>query len=127
MLEAGDLQEGLDSAFRSGNYDIAWNDPQSHGTPPQRLAAFFLGYQGSVEACGDVRNGKLGSIIAIPAEEPPEGSLADQIPAVAGSFTLVQTMKLPEMLQRGAIDAIQAFYRDSTGTEIVFQVAPPEP
>ena len=123
MLEPGDLQEGLDAAFRSGNYDVAWNDPYSHGTPPQRLAAFFLGYQGSVEACGDVRSGELGSIIGIPAEEPPEGSLVDQIPATTGSHTLISTVKLPELLQRGAIDAIQALYRDALGLEIIFQVA----
>jgi predicted metalloprotease len=123
MLEPGDLQEGLNAAFRSGNYDVPWNDPDSHGTPPQRLAAFFLGYQGSVDACGDVRSGELGSIIGIPAEERPEGSLVDQIPAMAGSFALTGTVKLPEMLQRGAIDAILATYRNALGAEVLFQVA----
>jgi predicted metalloprotease len=122
-LEPGDLQEGLDAAFRSGNYDVPWNEPGSHGTPPQRLAAFFLGYQGAVEACGDVRSGDLGSIIGIPPEERPSGSLADQLLPVVGEYLLVETAELPEMLGNGAIDAVHAVYRDSAGDEIVIQIA----
>jgi hypothetical protein len=122
-LEPGDLQEGLDAAFRSGNYDVPWNDPSSHGTPPQRLAAFFLGYQGAVEACGDVRSGELGSIIGIPPAERPSGSLADEILPVVGDYLLIETAELPEMLQNGAIDAVHAVYRDSGGAEVVLQIA----
>lgn len=122
-LEPGDLREGLDAAFRSGNYDVPWNEPGSHGTPPQRLAAFFLGYQGSVEACGDVRSGDLGSIIGIPPEARPQGSLADQIHRVVGDYVLIETAKLPEMLQGGAIDAVHAVYRNPEGSRILFQIA----
>jgi predicted metalloprotease len=122
-LEPGDLEEGLDAAFRSGRYDVPWNEPGSHGTPPQRMAAFFLGYRGGYEACGDVRSGDLGSIIGIPADEPPQGSLADQIVRVVGDYVLIETMQLPEFLQRGAIDAIYARYRDSEGYEVTFQIA----
>jgi predicted metalloprotease len=122
-LEPGDLQEGLDAAFRSGSYDVPWNEPGSHGTPPQRLAAFFLGYQGAVEACGDVRSGDLGSIIGIPPEERPSGSLADQIVPVVGDYLLIETAALPELLAGGAIDAVHAVYRDSRGVEVALQIA----
>ena len=122
-MEPGDLREGLDAAFRSGNYDVPWNDPGSHGTPPQRLAAFFLGYSGGADACGDVQAGDLGSIIGIPAEERPEGSLADQIVPVVGDYVLIETTALPEMLQGGAIDAVYAVYRHPKGNQIVLQIA----
>jgi len=123
MLEPGDLEEGLDAAYRAGNYDVAWNEPGAHGTPPQRLSAFFLGYRGSVDACGDVRSGDLGSIIGIPPEERPEGALADQIPLAVGDYLLIETTPIPEMMQRGAADAIHAVYRDMRGVEISFHVA----
>lgn len=123
MLEPGDLEEGLDAAYRAGNYDVAWNEPGAHGTPPQRLSAFFLGYRGSVEACGDVRSGDLGSIIGIPPEERPEGALADQIPLAVGDYVLIETTPVPELLERGAVDAIQAVYRDLSGVEMSLHVA----
>ena len=90
-LAEGRGEEGLDAAYRAGDYDVPWNDPGAHGTPPQRMAAFFLGYRGSESACGEVRSGELGSIIGIPPEDRPTGSLAEQIPPdenCGGGFTM---------------------------------------
>lgn len=123
MLERGDLQEGLDAAYRAGDASVPWNDPGAHGSPPQRMSAFYLGYRGSELACGDVRSGELGSIIGIPPEVRPEGALAEQIPLAVDGYVLIRTVSVPEMMQRGAIDAIQALYRDARGVEISLHVA----
>lgn len=47
-LETGDLEEGMFSAFNSGDYDF-WH-ASHHGTPRQRMAAFTLGYK-NPKAC----------------------------------------------------------------------------
>lgn len=48
VLEPGDLEEGMFSAFNSGDYDF-WH-ASHHGTPRQRMAAFTLGYK-NAKAC----------------------------------------------------------------------------
>ena len=42
-LEPGDLEEGIFTAKISGDY--AYNDPEHHGTPKQRVKAFLKGFR----------------------------------------------------------------------------------
>lgn len=46
VLEAGDIEEGIQAAMSAGDYDF--NNPAHHGTPEQRAAAFMAGYNSGV-------------------------------------------------------------------------------
>lgn len=50
-LEENDLEEGAEQSFRSGNRNENWLDPQAHGTPEQRTAAFTRGIKEGVGGC----------------------------------------------------------------------------
>ncbi len=55
-LEAGDLQEAVESMFASGDY--LFDDPQHHGTPEERTAAWTLGLYGSTAVGYDDQYGQ---------------------------------------------------------------------
>lgn len=44
ILEPGDIEEALETADLVGDFEFA--DPQHHGTPAERVAAFTLGWEG---------------------------------------------------------------------------------
>jgi predicted metalloprotease len=51
ILDPGDVEEGANTAFAAG--DTLFTDPDHHGTPEERKAAFMLGYNtGDLQQCG---------------------------------------------------------------------------
>jgi len=50
LLDAGDVQEGLNGAYMAG--DSQYANPEHHGTPQERVNAFWAGYSGGTpESC----------------------------------------------------------------------------
>jgi hypothetical protein len=53
-LEEGDLDEGANSLFKAGDdIDFPWFAPGAHGQPDERIDAFVMGLEQSVDACFD--------------------------------------------------------------------------
>jgi predicted metalloprotease len=54
-LEPGtDLYEAANGIYEFGDSpDVAWQDPDAHGQPEERLQAFETGYEGGAQACAD--------------------------------------------------------------------------
>lgn len=53
-LEAGDVDEGANLIYKLGDpKGTPWNDPDAHGTPAQRQAAFMDGEQNGANYCVD--------------------------------------------------------------------------
>jgi predicted metalloprotease len=48
ILEAGDIEEGIEAAMLLGDYKFT--DPDHHSTPEQRARAFSAGYNSGVPA-----------------------------------------------------------------------------
>jgi hypothetical protein len=50
-LQPGDVQEAISTVMAVGDFDL--NNPQHHGTPEQRRAAWLIGYEsGDPARCG---------------------------------------------------------------------------
>jgi predicted metalloprotease len=50
-LEPGDVEEAISTVMAVGDFDL--NNPQHHGTPEQRRAAWLAGYEtGDPSRCG---------------------------------------------------------------------------
>jgi predicted metalloprotease len=53
LLQPGDVQEAISTAQAAGDFE--YSNPQHHGTPAQRRAAWLLGYRsGDPSRCADV-------------------------------------------------------------------------
>jgi predicted metalloprotease len=53
LLQPGDVQEAISTAQAAGDFE--YSNPQHHGTPAQRKAAWLLGYRsGDPSRCADV-------------------------------------------------------------------------
>jgi predicted metalloprotease len=51
LLETGDLEEAVTALINVADPDVTWLNPNEHGTPTQRVAAFAIGLQQGVAGC----------------------------------------------------------------------------
>jgi predicted metalloprotease len=50
-LDKGDLEEGAKVLYALGDDQVAWFDPQAHGTPQQRMSAYAIGLNKGTTGC----------------------------------------------------------------------------
>jgi hypothetical protein len=65
MVEPGDIAT-LAKGFYDTGGDLAWFDPQGHGTKEQRYSSFVAGYQGGINPCLAIIANAPGPVLDVP-------------------------------------------------------------